>query len=1202
VIITRPGAWLEARGRDRQVAKVRVYELAKEFGVESQAVMDQLKEMGEFVRSASSTIEAPVVKRLREAFAAEAARGAARPGVPRPSAPRPTRAAGGVGVPRPSAPRPTGAAGGVGVPRPSAPRPGPPRPSPANMPSRPPRPRVQVGDGRTRRALSLGIASFGSTEDPEPDLEAPSPLPFAVDRTRALCRVLVGLGYQMQPQGAQSPPAELLGQQVSSAITAAASDDILVVHVLSHGHLAESGAVYVVGADGGTHALSDVEHWLKTVEDFPDRPYTIFLLDLCHGGVAARLPWQVALADGSSRAWVIAACEPDQRAFDGRFTQAVANVLGRLYRSELDIDRSVQYVPLATIAREIRREVDRLAAAKGALPQQVTCSVVDLSARVDLPFFPNPDFLEGERSQVRGRIDTALAPFLDDLDDAFDPRHFIGRAAGHGPLADRVGTGCFSGREDELIALTGWMNGDEDGPIRLVTGSAGVGKSALIGVLVCAAHPVLRRPTKVLWERVARVPGQVAHIAAVHARQRGLAEVTESLARQLGFNGCASPGDLVAKVRQSPTVPLLVVDALDEALEPASLMDRLLSPLIAARDDHGAPACRLMVGVRSDPAFADLRAVAVSEQGLIDLDNVSDDRLRRDLDEYVDKLLKSQPPYHELAHAAARATFAAAVAETLVSRRAGRRWGEFLVAALYTHHLLTTRAPVADVAEAAALGLKVPSELREVLELDLRHRSNLPSLRAVLAVLAHALGEGMPAGLIRALVPAFASGREPSAGDVAEALETARFYLRHTADTDGTTIYRLFHQGLADYLRQHPVGPDIPAVPEAVAQMILSLLLSSIAPPSADTVPQRRWDLAEPYLLRHALQHAIAIGQSAAVAADPEFLVHADPSVLGPYFAGEIAPELHPIARTYERFLDNPGSLNPEDRRRSLAFAAAAEGLIDLGRRLANPPGQPPLPWQPVWRAKWHSPAIAGNPARLTFDPVRTVIAADFTGGPAVVAGTKTGMAVSWDLETGKLLHHWPLRWAAEWELTELRIGSQPAVLVSLGDRRICLDPVSGDSFPGPPEEYFSVKPPQDTLLAGLEDFYSPPRQQNPKVPAAFSVVDRRIVMTKPASGHTLAVRNFLDGSLVAELADERSGPADALATWVLGTRPVVLSGSKDGTLAVWDLKTGKLTETLDLGQPIEMIVPAPRGFLVVVTGGEVLVLRWAADPPGSGS
>src|SRR3984957_20008709 len=50
------------------VAKVRVYELAKEFGVESKVVMAKLEEMGEFVRSASSTIEAPVVRKLKESL------------------------------------------------------------------------------------------------------------------------------------------------------------------------------------------------------------------------------------------------------------------------------------------------------------------------------------------------------------------------------------------------------------------------------------------------------------------------------------------------------------------------------------------------------------------------------------------------------------------------------------------------------------------------------------------------------------------------------------------------------------------------------------------------------------------------------------------------------------------------------------------------------------------------------------------------------------------------------------------------------------------------------------------------------------------------------------------------------------------------------------------------------------------------------
>ena len=51
--------------------KVRVYELAKELGVESKIVLTKLKDMGEFVRSASSTVEAPVVRRFKEKLASE---------------------------------------------------------------------------------------------------------------------------------------------------------------------------------------------------------------------------------------------------------------------------------------------------------------------------------------------------------------------------------------------------------------------------------------------------------------------------------------------------------------------------------------------------------------------------------------------------------------------------------------------------------------------------------------------------------------------------------------------------------------------------------------------------------------------------------------------------------------------------------------------------------------------------------------------------------------------------------------------------------------------------------------------------------------------------------------------------------------------------------------------------------------------------
>lgn len=50
------------------MAKLRVYELAKELGLDSRALMTRLGELGVFVRSASSPIEPDVVRRLRTEF------------------------------------------------------------------------------------------------------------------------------------------------------------------------------------------------------------------------------------------------------------------------------------------------------------------------------------------------------------------------------------------------------------------------------------------------------------------------------------------------------------------------------------------------------------------------------------------------------------------------------------------------------------------------------------------------------------------------------------------------------------------------------------------------------------------------------------------------------------------------------------------------------------------------------------------------------------------------------------------------------------------------------------------------------------------------------------------------------------------------------------------------------------------------------
>ena len=75
------------------MAKLRVHELAKELGITSKELMGHLKEAGEFVKSSSSSLEPPVVRQMREKFAAapKAKKAEAKPAAkaPKPSAAKP---------------------------------------------------------------------------------------------------------------------------------------------------------------------------------------------------------------------------------------------------------------------------------------------------------------------------------------------------------------------------------------------------------------------------------------------------------------------------------------------------------------------------------------------------------------------------------------------------------------------------------------------------------------------------------------------------------------------------------------------------------------------------------------------------------------------------------------------------------------------------------------------------------------------------------------------------------------------------------------------------------------------------------------------------------------------------------------------------------------------------------------------------------
>ncbi len=129
------------------MALPRVYDIAKELGIDSKVALAKLQELGEFVKSGSSTITPPVAKKLREAFpdakpkaeepkkpAAKAkAAAAAEPEAEAPAAPKPGRAAKPAAAEEPAA-APEAAKPADAAPTPSLPSPVAGIPRPGNNP------------------------------------------------------------------------------------------------------------------------------------------------------------------------------------------------------------------------------------------------------------------------------------------------------------------------------------------------------------------------------------------------------------------------------------------------------------------------------------------------------------------------------------------------------------------------------------------------------------------------------------------------------------------------------------------------------------------------------------------------------------------------------------------------------------------------------------------------------------------------------------------------------------------------------------------------------------------------------------------------------------------------------------------------------------------------------------------------------------
>ena len=557
----------------------------------------------------------------------------------------------------------------------------------------------------------------------------------------------------------------------------------------------------------------------------------------------------------------------------------------------------------------------------------------------------------------------------------------------------------FTGRRQALSELVAWLTATPvpADNVRVVTGGPGSGKSAVLARLVTMSDPRYRAgvpaPLAAGDPLAGLPPGGID--VAVHGRTATAEEVVSALAAAAGAPEVDLDGliDALLERREAFTI---VVDALDEADDPPALA-LALNTLASETADAGV---RLLTGTR--PGGPDRRLITAlglsaggDDPALIDLDTPAYLSLD-DLAEYVRRrlLLTGVPPASGGPDTPYRGR--EALAGQVAGAVARAAYPSFLIGQLASRALLLRDQPISPHDPGWQQFPKTVAGAMDQYLASLGSRAEQDRAEDLLRPLAYARGDGLPlddTGLWPALATALARpGRRYTVGDVAALLDTAADYLIETVITGQAACYRLYHQALADRLRERDQQRPRPVGAE---QAIFGCLL--------DTVPRRPggtrdWLAAHSYLHSELGGHAADAGQLASLLEDPGFLAVADPAGL---FAALQRPgqPRSGNAQIYRHAYPSlpAGADMTGERACYLQLAAQRQGAP-----LADQLGQLPLhqPWAARW-ARGQRPQphyIAGRHDT----EVSAVVVGERDGRPVIVSGSDDETVRVWDLNTGE--------------------------------------------------------------------------------------------------------------------------------------------------------------------------------------------------------
>ncbi|MGH3837343.1 MAG: hypothetical protein ACRDSF_16820, partial [Pseudonocardiaceae bacterium] len=422
----------------------------------------------------------------------------------------------------------------------------------------------------------------------------------------------------------------------------------------------------------------------------------------------------------------------------------------------------------------------------------------------------------------------------------------------------------FTGRRAVLARILAWIRTEAPGAF-VVTGSAGSGKSAVVGRIVALSEPSQRR---VVLEHAPLEPedpdpGMGCIDAAVHLRGMGAHDLATVLADRLQLPAPASCRQLIEAVATMAYPPVLVFDGLDEAIpeQATEIVTDLLVPLsvlasvlLAIRHEEFG---------RRSPQSGQQAAVRLGElfggnASVVDLDVEPD--TRQDIERYLTRRLRC----------AGLADLVPQVAPVL-ARKAVTRQGGFLYARIVFSQIvrgvIDAHAPGWEGQLAATTAWALEHDLSS--ETLVRDGVELPdAARELLRALAWGMGRGLPGrGVWEAAATALSpAGVEYRAADLDWVLEHHGCHIVED-EQDGEPVYRLSHRTFVEHLVESSPNVAGCAAGQALAEALVALAHKQT----------RHGDECSPYLRRHLPRHAARAGPAGVAAlrrlaeTDPEF-------------------------------------------------------------------------------------------------------------------------------------------------------------------------------------------------------------------------------------------------------------------------------------------------------------------------------------------